>query len=213
MNGWKANISTSVGKKLMMAVTGLCFCGFLMGHLLGNLTLYWGRNTFNGYAEHLQALGIFLRVIEAGLICFALIHIGTGLLLFVQNRMARPVRYKVDKRAGGRTLGSSTMPYTGLLLLCFILFHLVQFTFANKTDTTIFEIVSTAFHNPVYAVLYVAAVIIAGVHVSHGFWSAFQTFGANHPKYTPLIKGLALVLAIVVAIGFGSLPVYLSLTA
>jgi succinate dehydrogenase / fumarate reductase, cytochrome b subunit len=213
MNGWKANISSSVGKKLLMAVTGLCFCGFLVGHLLGNLTIYGGGELFNSYAEHLQALGIILRVVEAGLICFALVHIGTGLLLFFQNWMARPVRYHVNKRAGGRTLGSATMPYTGVLLLSFILFHLFHFTFVDKTDTTIYELVAAAFQNPLYDALYVVAVIVAGVHVSHGFWSAFQSFGLNHPKYMPLIKGVGLALAIVVAIGFGSLPVYMSLTA
>lgn len=212
MNGWKAKVSTSVGKKLLMAVTGLCFCGFLTGHLLGNFTIYGGGELFNNYAEHLQALGIFLRVVEAGLICFALVHIGTGLLLYFQNWMARPVRYCVDKKADGRTLGSATMPYTGLLLLCFVLFHLFHFTFVDKTDTSIYEIVSAAFQSPVYIALYIVAVVIAGVHVSHGFWSAFQSMGLNHPKYTPLIKGVGLLLAIVVAIGFGSLPVYVSMT-
>ena len=212
MNGWKANVSTSVGKKLLMAVTGLCFCGFLAGHLLGNFTIFGGGELFNSYAEHLQSLGIVLRGVEAGLVCFALVHIGTGLFLFFQNRAARPVRYKINRRAGGRTLGSATMPYTGLLLLCFILFHLVQFTFADKTEATIYEIVSTAFQSPVYIILYIAAVVIAGVHVSHGFWSAFQSFGLNHPKYMPLIRGIGLFLALVVAVGFGSLPVYLSLT-
>jgi succinate dehydrogenase / fumarate reductase, cytochrome b subunit len=212
MNGWKAKVSTSVGKKLLMAVTGLCFCGFLAGHLLGNFTIYGGRDLFNSYAEHIQSLGIVLRVVEAGLICFALVHIGTGLFLFFQNLAARPVRYRVNKRAGGRTLGSITMPYTGVLLLCFVLFHLFQFTFVDKTGTSIYEIVSAAFQSPVYIALYIAAVVVAGVHVSHGFWSAFQSFGLNHRKYTPLIKGLGLLLAIVVAAGFGSLPVYLSLT-
>jgi len=212
MNSWKANISTSVGKKLMMAVTGLCFCGFLVGHLLGNFTMYGGSELFNSYAEHLQSLGIILRVVEAVLICLALVHIITGLVLFVKNRSARPVRYQMKKKAGGRTLGSATMPYTGLLLLCFILFHLFHFTFIDKSDTTVFDVVANAFQNPLFSVMYIVAVIIAGVHVSHGFWSAFQTIGADHPKYTPLIKGVSILLALVVAIGFGSLPVYISMT-
>jgi succinate dehydrogenase / fumarate reductase cytochrome b subunit len=212
MNSWKANISTSVGKKLMMAVTGLCFCGFLAGHLLGNFTIYGGSEYFNSYAEHLQSLGPILRAMEAGLILFALVHIITGLLLFFQNRSARPVRYRMDKRGGGRTLGSATMPYTGILLLCFVVFHLFHFTFVDKTGTTVFDLVAAAYQNPLYIGLYIVAVIIAGVHVSHGFWSAFQTIGANHPKYMPLIKGLGLVLALVVAIGFSSLPIYISLT-
>lgn len=212
MNSWKANVSTSVGKKLMMAVTGLCFCGFLVGHLLGNFFIYGGSESFNSYAEHLQALGPALRVIEGGLILLALVHIITGLLLFFQNRSARPVRYRMDKRGGGRTLGSATMPYTGVLLLCFILFHLFHFTFVDKTGTTVFDLVAAAFQSPLYIAMYIVSVIIAGIHVSHGFWSAFQTIGANHPKYMPLIKGLGLLLAFAVAIGFSSLPLYISLT-
>jgi succinate dehydrogenase / fumarate reductase cytochrome b subunit len=196
----------------MMAVTGLCFCGFLVGHLLGNFTMYGGSEYFNSYAEHLQALGPILRAIEAGLVVLALVHIITGLLLFFQNRSARPVRYQMDKRGGGRTLGSATMPYTGVLLLCFVLFHLFHFTFVDKTGTTVFDLVAEAFRNPLYIAMYIVAVIIAGVHVSHGFWSAFQTIGANHPKYMPLIKSLGLVLAFVMALGFASLPLYISLT-
>jgi succinate dehydrogenase / fumarate reductase cytochrome b subunit len=212
MNSWKANISTSVGKKLMMAVTGLCFCGFLVVHLLGNFTMYKSGEYFNSYAEHLQSLGIALRIAEAGLVFLALVHIITGLLLFLQNRNARPVRYQMDKPGGGRTLGSATMPYTGILLLCFVLLHLFHFTFVDKTGTTVFKLVAAAFQNPLYIGMYIVAVIIAGVHVSHGFWSAFQTIGANHPKYMPLIKSVGLVLAFVVALGFGSLPIYISLT-
>jgi succinate dehydrogenase / fumarate reductase cytochrome b subunit len=82
----------------------------------------------------------------------------------------------------------------------------------DKTGTTVFDLVAAAYQSPLYIVLYIVAVIIAGVHVSHGFWSAFQTIGANHPKYMPLIKGVSLVLAFAVAIGFGSLPIYISLT-
>ena len=212
MKSWKANISSSVGKKLMMAVTGLCFCGFLVGHLLGNFTMFGGGDYFNTYAEHLQSLGPILRAIEAGLILLALVHIITGLLLFFQNRGARPVRYRVDKRGGGRTLGSATMPYTGILLLCFILFHLFQFTFVDKTGTTVFDLVAAAFQSPLYITLYIAAVVIAGVHVSHGFWSAFQSIGANHPKYMPLFRGVGWFMAFAVALGFGSLPLYIFLT-
>jgi succinate dehydrogenase cytochrome b subunit len=211
---WLINtLTSSVGKKLMMALTGLCFCGFLTTHLAGNLTAYGGRETFLSYVEHLHSLGVLLIIVEWILLTLALVHVLTGLTLFYQNFRSRPVRYKVNKNAGGRTLGSATMPYTGILLLFFIIFHLLNFHFVDKTNTTIYEIVTATFNTPLYVIIYIAAVIIAGLHVSHGFWSAFQTIGANHPKYMPIIRTLGLVFAVVVGIGFGLLPIYFSITA
>jgi succinate dehydrogenase cytochrome b subunit len=211
MNWFTNTLWTSVGKKLMMAITGLFFCIFLTVHLAGNLTIYAGKDAFNSYAEHLHALGPLVTAAEWGMLLFALIHVCTGLLLFYQNFKARPQRYAVNKRAGGRTLGSATMPYTGVILLLFVIYHLFNFHFVDKTHTTIFEIVSTAFSNPGYVFIYTAAMVIAAVHVSHGFWSAFQTLGASHPKYTPLLRGLSLVFSLIVGIGFGFIPVYVSL--
>lgn len=209
---WLINtIKSSVGKKLLMSITGLCFCGFLASHLGGNLTIYGGKEMFLSYAEHLHSLGVFLNFAEWGLLTFALIHVITGLTLFYQNFKARPMRYKVNKRGGGRTLGSATMPYTGILLLLFVIMHLSNFHFVDKTDTTIFAIVNKAFDNPLYVLIYTAAMVVAGIHVSHGFWSAFQTLGANHPKYMPFIQTLSLVFAVIVTIGFGALPLYFSL--
>ncbi len=211
MNWFTNTFGSSVGKKLMMAVTGLFFCVFLVLHLAGNLTLYMGKDAFNSYAEHLHSLGPLITLAEWGLLTFAVIHISTGLLLFYQNFKARPERYAVNKRAGGRTLGSATMPYTGVILLLFVIYHLFNFHFVDKTHTTIFQIVSNAFAQPSYVLIYTFAMIIAAVHVSHGFWSAFQTLGANHPKYTPFLRGLSLVFSLIVGIGFGFIPVYVSL--
>ncbi|MBT8338611.1 MAG: succinate dehydrogenase cytochrome b subunit [Desulfatitalea sp.] len=206
---WLVNtLASSIGKKLMMAVTGLFFCSFLSIHLAGNLSLLGGREMFNSYAEHLHAMGVVLTVAEWGMLLFAMVHIITGMTLLVQNRMARPVRYRVNRRAGGRTPGSATMPYTGVLMLCFVVFHLLNFHFVDKSETTIFDIVSAAFGNPNYVVLYVIAIVVTAVHVSHGFWSAIQTVGANHPKYMPAIRGLSILFALTVGIGFGMLPIY-----
>jgi succinate dehydrogenase / fumarate reductase cytochrome b subunit len=211
MNWLTNTFGSSLGKKLMMAVTGLFFCVFLLLHLAGNLTIYMGKDVFNSYAQHLHSLGPLLTLAEWGLLIFAVTHISTGLFLFYQNFKARPTRYAVNKRAGGRTLGSATMPYTGVILLLFVIYHLFNFHFVDKTHTTIFQIVSTAFAQPSYVLIYTFAMIIAAVHVSHGFWSAFQTLGANHPKYTPLLRGLSLVFSLIVGIGFGFIPVYISL--
>jgi succinate dehydrogenase / fumarate reductase, cytochrome b subunit len=213
MNWLFRTLTSSVGKKILMSITGLCFCGFLAGHLGGNLTIYGGKEMFNSYAEHLHGLGVLLTFAEWGLLILALIHVFTGLTLFYQNFKARPVSYRVNKNGGGRTLGSSTMPYTGVLLLAFVVFHLANFHFVDKTDTTIYAIISEAFGNPFYVMLYIAAMAVAAVHVSHGFWSAFQTLGANHPKYMPLIQKLGLVFALIVGIGFGALPIFISISA
>lgn len=209
MNWLFNTLGSAIGKKLMMAITGLGFCGFLTVHLAGNLTIYGGKDSFNSYSEHLQAWGPLVTLARLGLAAFALVHILTGATLFYQNLKARPQRYSVNKSAGGRSLGSRTMPYTGIVLLAFVIFHLINFYFVDKTGTTIYEIVSGAFNNPVYVIIYVIAVVIAAVHVSHGFWSAFHTMGANHPKYMPLIRKIGVAFSLIVGIGFGALPVYL----
>lgn len=209
MNWLFNTLGSALGKKLMMAITGLGFCGYLTVHLAGNLTIYGGKDSFNSYSEHLQAWGPLVTLAELGLAAFALVHILTGATLFYQNLKARPQRYSVNKSAGGRSLGSRTMPYTGIVLLAFVIFHLINFHFVDKTGTTIYEIVSGAFNNPVYVIIYVIAVVIAAVHVNHGFWSAFQTMGANHPKYMPLIRKIGVAFSLIVGIGFGALPVYL----
>lgn len=211
MNWLTAALGSSLGKKLMMAVTGLAFVGFLAAHLAGNLTLYAGGAAFNAYAVKLHSLGPLLKVFESGLFLFALVHIITGLWLFVLNFKARPVRYAVDRSAGGRTLSSQTMPYTGLLILAFVVFHLSNFTFSDKQGTTIFEIVRSAFASPVYVLVYVAAMVVVGFHVRHGFWSAFQTIGANHPKYMPVIGAASVAAGLIVGFGFGLLPVVVAL--
>ena len=211
MNWLTAALGSSLGKKLMMALTGLAFIGFLAAHLAGNLTVYGGKAAFNGYAEKLQSLGPLLHVFRAGLITFALVHVLTGLYLFLQNRKARPANYAVHASAGGRTLSSRTMPYTGVIILGFVIFHLFHFTFVDKTGTTIFDMVTSAFKQPLLIVLYIAFMVVVALHVRHGFWSAFQTLGANHPKYMPAISLVSIAAGLAVAAGFGLLPVMVAM--
>ena len=213
MNWFVDTLGRSIGKKLMMAATGLCFIGFLVVHLAGNLSVYISGEAFNAYAEHLHALGPLLTVAEFGLLALACIHVATGLVLFYQNFTARPQRYVVDRRAGGRTIGSATMPYTGIFILAFVIFHLMNFSFVDKTGTTIFQIVSSAFQHPAYVLFYTVAMVVVALHVSHGLWSAFQTLGANHPKYMPLIMTASIALAVIIGVGFGFLPIYFSFIA
>jgi len=211
MNWLIDTLGTSIGKKLLMAVTGLSFIGFLAVHLAGNLTLYAGGDAFNAYAERLHSLGVLINVAEWGLLTLAIVHVLTGTVLFYQNLTARPVRYAVNNRAGGRTLGSATMPYTGLMILVFVIFHLLNFHFVDKTGTDIFQIVAAAFKNPAYVLFYALAMVVVAVHVSHGLWSAFQTLGANHPKYMPLIMGGGIGIAVIFGVGFGFIPIYMAI--
>jgi len=207
---WLAHLLwTSIGKKLVMAATGLCFCSFLVVHLAGNLTLYGGGALFNAYAENLHRFGAVLGIAEWGLLFLSILHILTGITLFFENRSARPIRYKMDRRAGGRSLGSATMPYTGLLLLAFVTYHLLDFHFVDKTDLTIYQIVTRAFAHPGIVALYVAAMVVVAVHISHGFWSAFQSIGTDHPKYASMVKSAGILLSLVFGFGFGLIPIYM----
>ncbi len=211
MNWLIKTIGSSIGKKVIMALTGFAFCGFLAGHLAGNLSIFGGKQALDSYAEHLHSLGPLINLAEISLLVFFTIHIVTGLILFFGNLKARPKRYVMKKNAGGRTIGSATMPYTGLLILFFVVCHLMHFHFVDKTTQTISQIVFSAFSDPVYITAYVAAMIVVALHVSHGFWSAFQTIGVNHVKYMPVIRLTSTFLGLIVAIGFGSLPVYILL--
>ena len=202
-------LSSSIGKKQIMAVTGLGFSLFVLTHLLGNLTVYSGKEAFLSYVEKLHSLGGLVTLAELGLVVFAVLHIGLGLLLFVQNLQARPVRYAVKKRAGGRTIGSITAPYTGFLILVFIIVHLSKFRFVDKAMTDDFIILSNTFTQVGYVLFYVFGVIVVAFHVSHGFWSGFQTIGLNHPKYMPLIQRFGTLFSVVLGMGFASIPIYL----
>jgi len=212
MNSIMAVLGSSIGKKWLMAVTGLGFIGFLVVHLLGNLTIAGGAEAFNGYAARLHALGPLVTVAEIVLVVMAAVHVGTGIWLFVANCKARPVRSAVVRRAGGRTIGSASMPYTGLGILAFVVLHLANFHFVDKTQVTVFELVAKAFADPVYVVIYVTAMAVVAVHVSHGLFSAFQSLGANHERIKGAVLGASVILAVVLGLGFGLLPVYVALT-
>lgn len=209
MNWLRVLFRSSVGKKILMALTGLCLTAFLAVHLAGNLSAFAGADAFNGYAAKLHSLGPLLILFNIGLAAVALIHIGIGGILFIENCRARPEGYLLYRNPGGRTLGSDTMPYTGILILAFVVYHLLKFTFVDKSGTTIFHLVSEAFSTPADVIVYGAAMIAVAVHISHGFWSLFQTLGANSREAMPLIHGLSRLTAVVVGVGFGSLPIYL----
>ncbi|MBI3549335.1 MAG: succinate dehydrogenase cytochrome b subunit [Elusimicrobia bacterium] len=208
--GWLfRTLNSSIGKKVQMALSGLLLCGFLVTHLAGNLFLYGGREMFNHYAKALEENPL-LPAAEIGLLLLFLLHIATALRVTYGNKRARPVAYAKTACAGGKTIGSATMVFSGLLLLAFLIVHVKTFRFApDRSD--LYAMVMAAFQNKLYAGFYVAAMAALGLHLSHGFWSGFQTLGADHPKYTPWIKRLGLAFAAAVAFGFASIPIWASL--
>ena len=204
---------SSVGKKQIMAVTGLAFCLFVAVHLMGNLTIYAGKDSFLSYVDHLHSVEALVTLAEFGLIFFAVLHIGMGLYLFLENRQARPVAYAVQKSAGGQTIGSWSAPYTGALILVFVIVHLIKFRFVDKMTINDFVILSNTFADfSFWTLFYIAGVIVVAVHVSHGLWSGFQTLGLSHPKYMPWVERLGIIFSLIIGIGFGSIPVFLFLS-
>ena len=179
--------TSSLGKKYIMAITGLMLGGFLLVHAAGNSSIFWGRSAFLAYAEHLHALGPLIPVAEIILLTIFLLHIITGINLFLQNLQARTERYAVSSATGGRTWGSRTMPYTGLAILLFILMHLVNVRFTDQS-VPIADIVDKVLTHPFYSLLYTMGMLVLALHISHGFWSLFQTMGINHPRYNGFIR-------------------------
>jgi succinate dehydrogenase / fumarate reductase, cytochrome b subunit len=213
MNWLVKTFSSSIGKKQVQAVTGLFFCLFVAVHLMGNLTIYAGKESFLSYVDRLHSVEALVTLAEFGLIFFAVLHIGMGLYLFLENRRARPVAYAVDKSAGGRTIGSRTGPYTGALILVFVIFHLLRFRFVDKMTINDFTILSNTFAEfGFWTLFYIAGVIVVAVHVSHGFWSGFQTLGLNHPKYMPFVERVGIIFSLIIGIGFASIPIFLFLS-
>jgi len=213
MNWFVETFRTSIGKKLLMAVTGLGFIGFIIVHLMGNLTLFAGRDVFNAYVAKLHEYELLIVAAEIGLFTFAVIHVITGLLLFLANRRARDVRYAVQKSGGGRNIGSATMPYTGFVILLFVILHLSNFSFADVTDRTMYDVVYATFSSWVYVIVYVAVMAVVAIHIRHGFWSLFQSLGLNHDKYMPALRRISVALAVVVGVGFGLIPLFIGFIA
>jgi len=188
-----------------MAVSGLLLSGFLVTHLAGNLLLLKGEAAFNAYAKALENNPL-LPLAEVGLAAVFVIHILSGLWVSWENRQARPVGYEASQWAGGRTIGSATMAYTGFLLIAFLVVHLRTFRFTEHGGN-LYRHVLEAFRNPLYTGFYVAAMGGMVLHLSHGFASAFQTLGLAHPRAETLIKrsGLAFSLSM---LGFAALAVW-----
>ena len=215
--GWLSrSLSTSVGKKMVMAVTGLLLIMFLVIHFIGNYTIWGGREVFTAYVSALESLGWFTHVIEVLLALVFLIHIYYGLSLAVSNDAKRPIGYKKYESNKLIKFSARYTWQTGLLILLFLVIHLITFWYEFKFGTPhreLYDIVVAWFHNPLYALIYVLFLITLGVHIHHGFESAFQTFGWNHPKYTPWIEKFGTFLAWFFGLGFSLIPIILYFTS
>lgn len=198
---------SSIGKKQLVAVSGLLLVGFLFTHLAGNLAMYGGQAKFDGYAEFLEHQP-WLVPAELALAALFLLHVAWGLRVSWENLRARPERYAAAVALGGRTWGSATMKYTGLMTLVFLCVHIWTFKLGQPEGRSLFDWVLFHFRKPWYAGFYVLAMITLGLHLSHGVKSAFQTLGVNHPRYTPAIEAAGVLVAAALAAGFGSLPVW-----
>jgi succinate dehydrogenase / fumarate reductase cytochrome b subunit len=212
--GWILKFAnSSIGKKFVMAVTGLSLILFLMVHLAGNLTLYISEETFNSYVSTLDIVKPLIRVVEVILALVFIFHIYNGAKLWFENKRANPIKYKVNASSENSTLSSRTMIISGSIVFIFLVTHLSTLWYAfnfgsHGADQSYYNIVMEWFNYPVYVLFYVIAMVLLGFHLNHGFQSAFQTFGWTHKKYTPAIEKIGALFAIVMAVGFASIPIY-----
>ena len=197
---------TTIGKKVIMALSGAVFVGFVIGHFLGNLNLYLGPEALNGYAETLKSLGPLLWVARIVLLAALLVHVGAAFSLWSRNKAARKSRYKQRKDLA-TDYAARTMYWTGPILLLFIIAHLLHFTIVPAHPGDVYRNVVEGFSNPLVASFYIAANVALGFHLFHGIYSAFQSLGANHPRYNPLRRDVAIAISAAITLGNISFPI------
>ncbi len=208
---------TSVGKKFYMALTGAILIGFLVAHMVGNLKVFMGAEAFDHYAEYLREVGYPILPHMAGLWIFRIVlllavglHMLSAWQVYMQSRTARGGKYTKEESLHF-SYASRTMRWGGVIIAVFVIYHLLHFTTGQAHPDFIagsaYRNVVIGFQNPLVAGFYILALAMVTFHVYHGLWSAFQTVGANHPKYNPYRRPLALVLALALFIGFLTVPV------
>lgn len=215
MDGIWTLYRSTVGKKLLMALTGLGLTFFVLGHLSGNLLLFKGREAMNAYAHWIQSQGPLLWLARGGLLATFLLHIVLGVQLRQQARAARPVRYAFDETLQA-SWASRTMIITGLVVLSFVIFHLLHFTFGaiqpqnfllqDGEHRDVYGMVVRGFQNHLVSLLYVVSVGLLAFHLSHGLSSMVQTLGFHHARYWPWVQRAGIVVAWSIFAGFASLP-------
>ncbi|MCB0735602.1 MAG: succinate dehydrogenase cytochrome b subunit [Flavobacteriales bacterium] len=211
-----ALIQSSIARKIVMAVTGLFLISFIALHLAVNLLTLVSADAFNE-ASHFMGTNPFIQIMQYVLALGFILHIAMGIQLTMKNRQARPVAYAMNKPAENSSWSSRNMIVTGLLILLFLVLHIKDYfweiKFGDMSMQSDFELVTTLFQNPLYTFIYLFSFILLGFHLDHGFQSAFQSVGANHYKYTPLIKLLGRIFSVIVAIGFSAISLYFYLSS
>ena len=213
---------SSLGKKIFMGFSGLMLCGFIIVHLIGNLTLLLpDKDPFNKYANFLTTeLGNVIYIAEFLLASIFLIHFIYAIMITLDNWRARPQKYamvKDAKHTSKKSFASKTMIYTGLVIIIFLVWHLLHFKFGEMiTYSTadgnvirdLYAVVYQFYSNILNVILYIAVMALLGFHLSHGFWSAFQSLGLSGKRFTPFIYSLGGVFAVLMAAGFIVLPIW-----
>jgi succinate dehydrogenase / fumarate reductase, cytochrome b subunit len=229
---WKNFYTSSIGKKITMGLTGIFLMTFLIIHCSINAMIFFndGGETFNHWG-HFMGSNLIIRTLEIGLFLFLLLHIVQGLLLWKQNRSARPVKYVVNNPQANSKWYSRSMGLLGTLILIFLVLHLYHFwtpsrfgglaniraieetnlaTYNNQLVINLFQEMKLVFQNNLLVVVvYILGVISLCWHLLHGFQSAFQTFGVNHKRYTPIIKTAGALYSIIICVVFINAPCYL----
>ena len=219
--GWLSDrLNSSIGKKFIMATTGLLLILFLVIHLLNNLLLFLGPEIFNENVARLEAIKPIVRVIEIVLALIFFFHIYNAIKLYFENKKANPQKYAVDASSKNSTFYSRYMTVTGIIILVFLIIHLGTFWFeynfgAHPADGAhpYYAIIQDAFANPFISIFYIIAMLVLGSHLNHAFQSAFQTFGLESKKFTPLVKKISTIIAVLMTIGFASIPVFFYLAS
>jgi succinate dehydrogenase cytochrome b subunit len=200
------------GKKVVMAVTGAIMFLFVIGHLAGNLQIFEGPAKLNAYGQFLHSIGELLWPVRIVLLLAVGLHITATVQLALLKKKARPVGYS-RKEAIASSYASRTMYWSGPIVLAFVIFHLLQFTAGYIHPESQF-IEGDVYHNVVagfqvwwVSVWYIFSVSLLGLHLRHGIWSMFQSLGFNHPRHTPILKSAAIVIAVVIVLGYISIPI------
>jgi len=207
--------SSSIGSKLLIAVTGLGLFGFLILHLSGNLLFIVGPAAFNEYSHKLISNPLVYAA-EAARVVIFLVHVYKTVRLYAGSKAARPQRYAEKKWAGPpsrKTWASTTMIFTGIVIFGFVILHLRKFKFGTWYETSdgirdLYRLQLEIFSHPAYVAFYMVSMVLIGFHLWHGVASAAQSLGADHPRYTPKILWIGRALAVLIAGGFFILPLY-----
>jgi|RhiMetdeSRZDD1v2_1073273.scaffolds.fasta_scaffold13749_6 succinate dehydrogenase / fumarate reductase cytochrome b subunit len=214
-------LSSSVGTKLLIGLTGLLLFAYLILHLVGNALIFAGADLFNEYSHRLISNPLLIPI-EIGLLLVFLVHIYKTARMLIANNAARPVRYQKKAYAGHtsrKSFASSTMIASGLIVLVFVLIHVKQFKFGAYYQTVsaspirdLYRTEIEVFQNPLWVAFYVFSTIVVGLHLRHGIASGFQSIGADHPLYTRRLTAIGIVMAIIIGGGLGLIPIVIYLT-